>query len=174
MIDLKLPFWLSGPQLSKLQHAMQRFWARVEDWIFWPAHQLDPQTCTLGVLDLLAWQRHVTRFAGEPEHLYRMRVKYAFANAQDAGSVAGIQRIFERLLIGYIEVEERLPDRDWDVIKIKLTDRQLADNPELLKIILQKYGRTCRRYEFEVITPLGVDLRPFNCGHDNGYLTASR
>ncbi|WHI45044.1 phage tail protein [Microbulbifer sp. VAAF005] len=173
MIDLKLPFWLSGPQLSKLRNACQRFWERVEEWLYWPVRQLDPETCIPDALDLLAWQRGVERFEGESMQLYRLRVKYAFVNAQDAGSTAGLKRIFERLLIGYIEIEERLPDRDWDVIKLHLTDSQLAENPELLQIILSKYGRICRRYEFEVLTPLQVQLRTADCGHDNGYLVAS-
>ncbi|BBM04162.1 phage tail protein [Microbulbifer sp. GL-2] len=173
MIKLKLSFWLGGPQLSKLERATQRFWERVEGWLYWPVRQLDPETCIPGVLDLLAWQKGVARFDGESMRLYRLRVKYAFVNAQDAGSVAGLKRIFERLLIGYVEIEERLPDRDWDVIKLHLSDQQMADNPELLQIILRKYGRLCRRYEFEVLTPLQVQLRTADCGHDNGFLKAS-
>ncbi|MFA0810855.1 phage tail protein [Microbulbifer epialgicus] len=173
MIELKLPFWLSGPQLSKLRNATQRFWQHVEDWLYFPVRQQDPETCTPGALDLLAWERGVKRFDGESMQLYRLRVKYAFVNAQDAGSVAGLKRIFERLLIGYVEIEERLPDRDWDVIKLHLSDQQMADNPELLQIILQKYGRLCRRYEFEVLTPLQVQLRTADCGHDNGFYKAS-
>lgn len=173
MIRLKLPFWLSGPQLSKLRRACQHFWAQVEIWLYWPVRQLDPRTCTPGALDLLAWQRGVQRFDGESMGLYRLRVHFAFVNARDAGSVAGLKRIFERLLIGYVEIEERLPERDWDVIKLHLSDRQMADNPELLQIILRKYGRICRRYEFEVLTPLPIQLRSAHCGHDNGFLSAS-
>ncbi|MCX2834451.1 phage tail protein I [Microbulbifer thermotolerans] len=173
MIELKLPFWLSGPQLSKLQRAAQRFWQKVEDWLYWPVRQLDPETCTPGVLDLLAWERSVSRFSGEPMHLYRLRVKHAFINAKDAGSVAGMRRIFERLQIGYVEIQERLTDRDWDVVRIHLSDAQLADNPDLLMILLRQYGRTCRRYEFEVLNTLTVQARIVHCGHDNGYLAAS-
>lgn len=173
MINLKLPFWLSGPQLSKLQRAAQRFWETVENWLFWPVRQLDPMTCTPGVLDLIAWERTVSRFDGEPMHLYRLRVKHAFINAKEAGSVVGMNRIFERLQIGYVEIVERLPDRDWDVIRIRLSDDQLAENPELLQILLQKYGRTCRRYEFEVLTTLAVQQRTVHCGHDNGFLAAT-
>lgn len=173
MIELKLPFWLSGPQLSKLQRAAQRFWVTVEDWLYWPVHQLDPEICTPGVLDLLAWERSVSRFAGEPMRLYRLRVKHAFINAKDAGSVAGMKRIFQRLEIGYVEIQERLPDRDWDVIRISLSDTQLAGNPDLLMILLRKYGRTCRRYEFEVLTTLAVQQRTVHCGHDSGYLAAA-
>lgn len=173
MMEIKLPFWLSGPQLSKLRNATQRFWARVEAWLYWPVHQLDPETCTLGMLNLLAWERSVERFTGEPESLYRLRVKYAFVNAQDAGSVAGMHRIFQRLQIGYVEIEERLPGMDWDIVRLRLSDAQLADNQTLLELILRKYGRTCRRYQFEVLTTTQVQLRTVHCGHDNGYLAAS-
>ncbi|ABC33405.1 probable phage protein [Hahella chejuensis KCTC 2396] len=164
MIEIKLPFWLSGEQLTRLTRAARRYWERVEHWLRWPLRQIDAETCALGVLDLLAWQRNITRFTGEPEHLYRLRVKYAYANAVDAGSVAGVKRIFQRLGVGYLEVEERTPGRDWDVITLRVTDGQLAQNAKLLSIIIGKYGRTCRRYQFEVITPLtaGVALTEFN------------
>lgn len=173
MMQLKLPFWLSGPQLSKLRRGAQRFWETVESWLYWPVHQLDPETCTRGVLDLLAWERSVSRFAGEPMRLYRLRVKHAFINAKEAGSVVGMQRIFQRLEIGYVEIEERLPGLDWDIVRLRLSDAQLAGNQALLELILRKYGRTCRRYQFEVLTTTQVQLRLAHCGHDSGYLAAS-
>ena len=33
MIQLKLPFWLDGPQLSKLKAAGQSWWNKVEGWL---------------------------------------------------------------------------------------------------------------------------------------------
>ena len=47
---------------------------------------------------------------------------------------------------------------------LKLSDSQLSDNPELLRVIVQQYGRTCRRYDFETLTPLAllVALADFN------------
>ena len=83
MDKLKLPFWLEGVELSKLRDAAQSWWAKVETWMNWPLLQLDAETCHLTVLDLLAWQRDIQRFQGEPETLYRKRVKYAFINAVD-------------------------------------------------------------------------------------------
>jgi len=83
-------------------------------------------------------------------------VKYAFLNAKDAGSKAGFIRIFERLGIGYVEIEERFDVENWDVIKIRLSDSQLAKKTELLNLIIRKYGRTCRRYTFEVITFVAI------------------
>lgn len=119
---------------------------------------MNPDTCTVGVLNLIAWQRDITRFTGEPLWLYRLRVKYAFINAKDAGSVAGLNRIFHRLGIGYVEIEERSPVRDWDVIIIRLSDSQLSQNTALLRVLMDKYGRTCRRYEFDVITTIDMSI----------------
>ncbi|HAM2724798.1 TPA: hypothetical protein IBD75_005348, partial [Escherichia coli] len=93
-------------------------------------------------LDLLAWERDITRFKGEPTEIYRRRISYAFINAQEAGEVAGFIAIFERLGIGYVELLERQPGVDWDVILVRVTDSQIADNSDLLLEIIRKYGRT--------------------------------
>ena len=152
MIKLKLPFWLEGTELTKIKNAAQSWWEKVEQWLKWPLLQIDAETCHLTVLDLLAWQRDIQRFQGEPEALYRLRVKYAFINAVEAGSTAGMIRIFQRLGIGYVEIQERLPDQDWDIVSLLLSDSQLSENPVLLRVLIQQYGRTCRRYEFSTIT----------------------
>ncbi|AYN13900.1 phage tail protein [Pseudomonas monteilii] len=164
MIKLKLPFWLEGIELTKLKNAAQSWWEKVEQWLKWPLLQIDAETCHLTVLDLLAWQRDIQRFQGEPEALYRLRVKYAFINAVEAGSTAGMIRIFQRLGIGYVEIQERLPDQDWDIVSLLLSDSQLSQNPVLLRVLIQQYGRTCRRYEFSTITPvsMAVCLAEFN------------
>ena len=164
MIKLKLPFWLSGPELTKLVAASQGWWEMAVEWLRWPYLQFDPDTCHLSILELWAWQRDVTRFNGEPESLFRLRVKYAFINSVDAGSVAGLKRIMQRLGVGYIEIEERMPDRYWDVVLLTLSDSQLSENPDLLRVLIRQYGRTCRRYDFVTITPvrLAVALVDFN------------
>lgn len=164
MIKLELKFWLAGTELTKLKQAAQSWWETVEEWLRWPLLQMDAETCHLVMLDLLAWQRDITRFKDEPESLYRLRVKFAFINAVDAGSTAGMKRILQRLGVGYVEIEERMPDRDWDVVLLRFTDSQLAKNPELLRVLIQQYGRTCRRYDFVTLTPvtLGVALVDFN------------
>jgi len=164
MIKLKLPVWLTGPTVTQLTAFLQAWWALVESWLSEPIKQLDPHTCTPGVLDLIAAGRNVKRFGGEPIGLYRLRVEHAYANAVDGGSVAGLQRIFERLGIGYVEVLERQPGKDWDVIILQLSNEQLSGNQELLKLLLTKYGRTCRRYEFNgiVSTKVGLSAHLFN------------
>lgn len=172
MPRLELPFWLSGPQLSKLKAAAQAWWAKVADWLQWPLQQMDAQKCHLSILDLLAWQRDISRFRGEPESLYRLRVAYAFINSVDAGSTAGLVRILKRLGVGYVEIEERLPGRDWDVVLLKLSDSQLSANPELLRVLIRQYGRTCRRYDFVTITPVAVQFALVDFNDDQQTLVA--
>ena len=173
MIKLNLPFWLDGPQLAKLKAAAQSWWQKVEGWLQWPLLQMDADTCHITVLDLLAWQRDISRFKDEPETLYRLRVKFAFINAVDAGSTAGLKRILQRLGVGYVEINERLPDRDWDVVLLRLSDSQLSQNPELMRVLIQQYGRTCRRYDFVTITPVSLRIVAVNFNDDQQTLVAS-
>ncbi|MCU7251196.1 phage tail protein [Pseudomonas koreensis] len=173
MIKLKLPFWLGGTELTKLVAATQSWWETVAGWLRWPYQQIDPDTCHLTILELWAWQRDVTRFNGEPEALFRLRVKYAFVNSVDAGSTAGMKRIFERLGVGYVEIEERQPGRDWDVVLLKFSNAQLSLNPELLRVLIQQYGRTCRRYDFVTITPVALQMGLIDFNDDQQTLVAS-
>ncbi len=173
MIKLKLPFWLDGKELNRLRTASQSWWDRVEGWLQWPLLQMDAETCHLTVLDLLAWQRDISRFKDEPESLYRLRVKFAFINAVDAGSTAGLKRILQRLGVGYVEIDERLPDRDWDVVLLRLSDSQLSQNPELMRVLIQQYGRTCRRYDFVTITPVSLRVVAVDFNDDQQTLVAS-
>lgn len=157
MIKLDLPFWSNQGNSLPLIKAAQLYWEKISTSLMWPLTQTDPETCTLGILNFIAWQRDITRFNNEPLALFRLRVKYAYINALDAGSVAGIKRIFVRLGIGYVEIEERAPDKDWDVIILRLSDNQLSQNSALLKVLIEQYGRTCRRYEFDVISVVAIN-----------------
>lgn len=172
MSPLKLPFWLGGPELAKLKDAAQAWWVMVTDWMRWPLQQLDAETCHHTILDLLAWQRDITRFKGEPETLYRLRVKHAFINAVDAGSTAGLKRILVRLGVGKAEISERADDRDWDVVLLQLSDAQLALNPQLLRVLIQQYGRTCRRYDFITPTPVSLHVIAADFNDDQQTLVA--
>lgn len=173
MTPLKLPFWLGGPELAKLKDAAQAWWQRVTDWLRWPLLQMDAETCHQTILDLLAWQRDITRFKGEPETLYRLRVKHAFVNAVDAGSTAGLKRILVRLGVGYVEIDERMEGRDWDVVLLRLSDSQLSQNPELLRVLIQQYGRTCRRYDFVSLTPITLRVAAIDFNDDQQTLIAT-
>lgn len=173
LAGIKLPSWMDRGEPLALLRAARKFWEKVWNWINWPLNQFDPLACSEALLGLLAYQRDITRFNGEPLSLYRKRVAYAFINARDAGSVAGFIAIFKRLGIGYVELQERQPDIDWDVISVQVTDSQVSDNPELLMLIIQQYGRTCRRYRFEVITTNRIKLRAGWYGGEYIVYTAS-
>ncbi|EJP5811843.1 hypothetical protein NT691_004319 [Cronobacter sakazakii] len=165
LAGLRLPFWMSEGEPATLLRAARRFWTLVYGWVTWPVSQFDPLTCAEPLLNLLAYDRDVARFDGEPLALFRRRVAYAFVNARDAGSVEGFINIFERLGIGYVELQERQPGIDWDVILVRVTDSQIADNTQLMIQIIRQYGRTCRRYQFEVITSESLAIR---AGWDQG------
>lgn len=165
MINIKLVFWFTAEESSKLIKAAKTWWERAESWIRWPLTQMDALTASIGIVNLLAYQRDIQRFPNEPETLYRKRVKYALINAKDAGSKVGFIAIFERLGIGYVELEERIDEVDWDVITLRLSDSQLSENTALLDLIIQKYGRTCRRYRLEVITPIAINVGLVELGH---------
>lgn len=163
--EYKTPWWMDGKTTAEqlkepffLGKGVMRFWTKVRGYLLYPLLQLDALTCSESVLTLLAWGRDITRFKEEPIDLFRKRVKYAFMNARDAGEVHGFIQIFDRLGIGYVEVLERTEGRDWDVIVIRISDSQLAKNEDLIAVLLQHYGRTCRRYEYEIITPTDLEL----------------
>lgn len=166
MIEIKLPKWSRLGQIRALKKAIVSWWDLVESWLSWPMQQLDAETCSEGVLVLLAWQRNIQRFKTEPLQLYRYRIQHALANELDAGSASGLQRILVRMGIDYIEVEERAPGKDWDIIVLNGSESFISAYPDLLQIIVDKYGRTCRRYEWTTITPLSFYERIATFSHD--------
>ena len=161
----KVQWWMDGKTLAEqlkepyfLANGVMSYWQKMRLWLLWPLAQLDPLTCAERILPTLAWGRDITRFNAEPVALFRKRIKFAFINAKDSGDTAGFIRIFARLDIGHVEIDERIEGRDWDIVSIRLTDAQLSDNYDLLIALLQHYGRTCRRYEFQVISPVELNL----------------
>ncbi|MGP1016377.1 hypothetical protein [Serratia sp. CY66712] len=171
-LTITLPTWLNRGEVKKLAAAAGKFWEKVRGWISWPLQQTDPLTCTVQILNLLAYQRDITRFDGEPLGLFRKRVKYAFLNAQDSGSLAGFRNIFLRLDIGEIGQAERQPGIDWDVIIIRLNDSQLASNATLMQEIIRQYGRTCRRYQFQVVNTADAAVRAGQFDNDHQLIAA--
>ncbi|MFM5556711.1 phage tail protein [Aeromonas rivipollensis] len=160
------PWWEDGETLTQgvkepamLSRGIMTFWQQVRRWLLISLGAVDPLTCSKELLDLLAWERDIKRFKGEPLELFRKRVKYAFVNAQDAGELAGFKRIFERLGIGWCEIHERVAGADWDVIVVEVTDSALSSNQALMQALIQHYGRTCRRYRFQVVYPISATLR---------------
>jgi hypothetical protein len=166
MAPINLPFWLKGIELVKLRDAATAYWAQVEAWVRWPLTQFDALTCSEGILNLLAYQRDIQRFKDEPLDLFRKRVAFAYANAEDAGSKAGFIAIFERLGIGALEIDERIQGIDWDIVHLKLSDQQLSTYRLLLDQVVAQYRRTCRRYSFAHTLPLSVSVKMQDNGCD--------
>ncbi|MDD9174505.1 phage tail protein [Aliivibrio sp. S2TY2] len=150
MLKIELPFWMNKGELKKLNLAAQGFWETVERWMCISLSKFDLMTCDLIIVDHIAWERKISRLDGEIESIYRKRVQFAFVNAQDAGMNRGIYNIFERLGIPVYDVKERQPGKDWDVVTIEMNDELLSGNKELLNLLIQTYGATCRRYEYSI------------------------
>lgn len=172
--DSTAPWWEDGKTIANgvqepafLAKGIMAFWRRLRGWLLQPLTQQDPLTCSEAMLALIAWERDIRRFKGEPLDLFRKRVKYAFINAQDSGEVAGFKRIFERLGIGWCALHERQDGAPWDVITIEVADSALAANQQLMETLIQHYGRTCRRYRFQVLYPAVGYLHPgrIDMGH---------
>lgn len=169
----KLPFWLSGIGIGSFVNLATAWFAYIQTILEWPLHQFDVDNAELFFVDLLAWERDVERFSNEPEWLYRRRVKFAFENAKDAGSVQGFTKIWQRMELGVLTIEERISGEDWDVVKLVVTESLIADRQDLLDIIVEKYGRTCRRYSWLTSTNNVIQIRVGNVQHENSFLTAS-
>ncbi|CQH25241.1 hypothetical protein [Yersinia pseudotuberculosis] len=161
LTSLRLPSWMDKGEANKLLQVCRQYWQWVNGWLNWPLNQLNAATCAVSLLNVLAYQRDINRFNGEPLSLFRKRVQYAFINAADAGSVAGFSAIFKRLDIGVITQLERQPGHDWDVILIRVNDNQIAENNTLMMALIRQYGRTCRRYIFQVLNARTVTI---HCG----------
>ncbi|CNI13636.1 hypothetical protein CBW53_06590 [Yersinia frederiksenii] len=167
--SLRLPSWMDKGESNKLLRVCRAWWEWVHSWLIWPLNQLDAATCAVPLLNVLAYQRDISRFDGEPLSLYRKRVQYAFINAADAGSVAGFAAIFQRLGIGDITQLERQPEIDWDIILIRVNDNQIAENNTLMMALIRQYGRTCRRYIFQVINAKAVNIHGGEFSNDYSY-----
>ncbi|MEQ9997316.1 phage tail protein [Pectobacterium versatile] len=170
--SLRLPSWMDRGEPAKLLRANKRYWQQVNDWMRWPLQQLDAETCPVPLLNVLAYQRDIERFNGEPLSLYRKRVKWAFINAQDAGCVAGFIRIFARLDVGAVELKERQAGYEWDVILVRINDEQLSTYNTLMMNLVRQYGRTCRRYNFDVLNEVTARVYAGTFSHSAEYYSA--
>lgn len=169
MLKIKLPFWMDKGQLAQIATIFKKWWLKrikMLDGIF---DLFDEDTCPEFILNLIAYQRDIERFDNESIELFRKRVKYAYINAQEAGSTIGFKNIFERLGIGKVEIKERMPNVDYDIIQLILTDSQLSTNDALLYEIIRKYGRTCRRYAFLTENTIEIYLHYTEFEHTYDY-----
>lgn len=150
--------WLNKGYAEKLVKAATGYWEKSRDYVMWAVNQKDESQNEEPVLGFLAWERLTNRLDDEPIEFYRKRVQYALVNTIDAGEVASVKSIFDRLGLEVLNVRERLDGRDWDIIAIDMTDSTFAGNTDLLPELIQLYGRTCRRYELTVHNKADVSL----------------
>ncbi|TMX39763.1 phage tail protein [Vibrio rotiferianus] len=171
------PWWQDGSTTSEalkepyfVSNGAFGYMTKIREWLLFPLKQVDPMTCSEKVLNLMAWDANITRFSGETETIFRKRVKYAFQNAKDAGCKQGFANIFNRMGVQVLAQNERLPDRDWDIISLELGESEIASDVLLLQALIQQYGRTCRRYEFSITSechPVYLAAAEFNCEWQN-------
>lgn len=173
MVNIQLPVWLQKGGVLKLKAAAESWWQSLAGYLAEPAKQKDVEQCSERALPLLGWERRVDRYAEETAQQYRDRVRHAFVNAVDAGSTAGFKRIIQRLGVGVVEIRERMPDEDWDVVAVVVTDEQEQEFGRLMRVIIRDYGRTCRRYRIHTdhVAPVAVQTAEF--GHNVMMLEAS-
>ena len=150
--------WLNKGYAEKLVKAASGFWEKSRNYVIWAVNQKDNLQNQEPVLGLLAWERLTTLLPNEPIELYSKRVQHALVNTIDAGEMASVKRIFERLGLEVLNVRERIDGRDWDIIAIDMSDTTLANANLLLPEIIQLYGRTCRRYELTVHNKVQAQL----------------
>tara|TARA_B110000008_G_C16922274_1_gene545247 strand:+ start:102 stop:734 length:633 start_codon:yes stop_codon:yes gene_type:complete len=172
MKPIKIPFWMGKGQLKKYADFLLSWFDLVTVWLKFTLTFHDIETVDIKIVDLFAWQRDIERINSEPEWLYRRRVKYAYHNAKDAGTLAGFKRIWQRLELGYLVIDENVAGRDWDVIQLEIDGQTLADHEELLRVIISKYGLTCRRYEWIARFSTTIKLRVQTFGNTTGFVTA--
>lgn len=155
-VDLR--FWESAGQMGKIAEIGDKWWDKVQGWLNWLPQQIDVDNAPIELVNLIAYQRDISRFQNEEEQLYRRRVKYAFLNAKSAGEYLGFFEIWQRLQLGMLEQQERISKEDWDVIQLVIDEDIFAKNQQLFDFIIRKYGRTCRRYWYttQKKQPLGV------------------
>lgn len=148
MSDLtpQLPIWLTEKNATALAEVAQSYWQEIESYLFWWLEQQHSENAQTAILDLLAWERGINRLPDEALELYGLRVKHAFANATDAGSNVGMEQIFKRLGFGFIQVNERVPGFDWDMVEIAMLEDEFSGKEQLVNEVIKQYGRTCRRY----------------------------
>ncbi|MDA6077409.1 hypothetical protein O0544_17060 [Edwardsiella anguillarum] len=67
---------------------------------------------------------------------------------------------------------ERQLQHDWDEIMLRINDSQLSENNALMMSLVRQYGRTCRRYFFQVISNHTLYITAATFDGDYRYLHA--
>ena len=167
--------WLNKGYAEKLVKAAAGYWEESRNYVMWAVSQSDEFQSKEPILGLLAWERLTKRLSSEPAQLYKKRVQHALVNTINAGEIATIKDIFNRLDIEVLSVRERIEGRDWDIIAIDMTDSALSSGYELLPELIQLYGRTCRRYELTVhnLATVSLSLGLTHVQWDSNYVNSA-
>lgn len=158
-LEPQLPIWLQGKNANALAKVAQSYWQEIESYLFWWLEQQHNENAQTAILDLLAWERGINRLPNETLALYGLRVKHAFANAKDAGSTIGMKRIFERLGLGSLEINERIDGFDWDEVEVIVFAEIYRNNRALIGEIIRQYGLTCRRYRLKLFLKSTLNVK---------------
>lgn len=153
----QLPIWLDQKDVTELARIANDFWQQLEQQMFWWLEQLHSEEAQETILNLLAFERDIRRLPGEELPLFGKRVKYAFANAKDAGFSVGMERIFKRLGFGFVAFNERVAGFDWDMIEVQMLESEYASREVLVQELISQYGRTCRRYFLSAMAEISTD-----------------
>ena len=103
---ISLKFWQNSGQLTLIGEVADIFYDKYQALLEDLTGQVDAETAPIKMVELLGWERDIERFPGESDELFRLRVKYALANARDAGSKRGFEKIWARLGLGEITQTE--------------------------------------------------------------------
>lgn len=163
--SINLKWWMGHGELAKLARAFTNYWQIVQRALEFPLQKHDAKTAPIAIVDLLAWQRDVQRLEKEPEFIYRARVANAYSFARNGGETLGFKNMFAALGIDWCVIHERNDPVDWDVVTVETKSNDIANNGYLMDALIRKYGRTCRRYQFNVSFPENLTIKHGQFAH---------
>ncbi|MUK91576.1 hypothetical protein GNP80_03805 [Aliivibrio fischeri] len=175
---MKLPFanfkyWMNRGELAKFTVALHNYWLRVEEVLRMPLAKHDPLTAPIGIVRLMAWERDIEPLDREDEMIFRIRVANAYSFASHGGETAGFKNMFGKFGVDWVEIHEREDQEQWDVVTIETADSDLAQKNWLMNALIRQYGRTCRRYQFNVTYPATLKILTAAFGHRFHFHSAS-
>ncbi|CAH8242124.1 conserved hypothetical protein [Vibrio aestuarianus] len=162
---IKFKYWMGRGELAKFANALRNYWLRVDEALRMPLKKHDPLTAPIGIVRLMAWERDIEPLEREDEMIFRIRVANAYSFARHGGETAGFKNMFGKLGVDWVEIHEREDQEQWDVVTIETADSDLAQKNWLMNAMIRQYGRTCRRYQFNVTYPVTLKMIAAAFGH---------
>ena len=162
---IKFKYWMGRGELAKFSNALRNYWLRVDEALRMPLKKHDPMTAPIGIVRLMAWERDIEPLEREDEVIFRIRVANAYSFARHGGETAGFKNMFGKLGVDWVKIHEREDPEQWDVVTIETADSDLAQKNWLMNAMIRQYGRTCRRYQFNVTYPVTLKMIAVEFGH---------